>query len=176
VKNPSRSVLLVDDDAEWRGVLVEMLVEEGVVVATASDGRAALASIRAVWPDVVITDVEMPFMDGCELLARIRGLDRRLPVIVMTGQDSPDDAMCSHAFRMIQKPATTDTVLAAVREALSHRRQTRVGKLLITARAAANVVRAYGHGPRRGRLAMVAGVGAAAAVALLIVSLRVSSM
>jgi DNA-binding NtrC family response regulator len=142
--------LVVDDDAEWRGVLAEMLVEEGVVVATASDGRAALASLPAARPDVVITDVEMPFMDGCELLARIRGLDRGLPVIVMTGQDSPDDAMCAHAFRVIRKPATTDTLLAAVREALSHR-------------------------GRRGRLAVMAGVGAAAAAALLIVALRVSS-
>jgi two-component system, NtrC family, C4-dicarboxylate transport response regulator DctD len=150
-------------------------VEEGVVVATASDGRAALASIRVAWPDVVITDVEMPFMDGCELLARIRGLDRSLPVIVMTGQDSPDDTMCSHAFRVIRKPGTTDTVLAAVREALSHRRQTRVGRLLTRARAAANVVWAYGDGPRRVRLAVMAGVGAAAAAALLIVTIRVSS-
>jgi two-component system nitrogen regulation response regulator NtrX len=190
--------LVVDDDNEWRAVLADVLAEEGFAVATAGDGRAALQSVREAMPELVMTDIDMPLMDGCELLARVRKLARGLPVVVMTGGQNVDDATSSHAFRVIRKPVTTDVVLATVREALSCPRRGREGRLWTIARAAANVVRQRAHAAiarttrrlpstrvpvesrasdsaarrGRGRIAAGASLGAAAAVALVIVTIR----
>jgi DNA-binding NtrC family response regulator len=166
VGTTARSVLVVDDDEEWRAVLAEVLVEEGFAVATARDGRDALRSMRDAMPELVITDVDMPLMDGCELLATIRELARDLPVVVMTGGERLDETTASHAFRVLRKPATTDTVLASVREALSRPRRWHDRKIGTMGRTVANVAR---------RHAIVASLGAAAAAAILIATIRVAS-
>ena len=194
-------MLLVDDDADWRTLVADTLADEGFVVATAADGRAACECFRRVRPAVVVTDVEMPSMDGCELLAQLRCLDRELPVIVMTAEDTQDASRFTHAFRLIRKPATTDAVTAAVKEALLRRRRTRLRALLMAARTAADAARERGHAivartmnrcrsstkvkvvrpPRRdtkpwarglNRLAVIAGVGVATVAAVLIAALR----
>jgi DNA-binding NtrC family response regulator len=198
MRRAGRSVLLVDDDADWRALVADTLADEGFVVATAPDGRAACDCFRRVKPAVVVTDVEMPSMDGCELLAQLRCLDRELPVIVMSAEDAQDASRFTNAFRFIRKPATTDAVTAAVREALLRRRQTRLRALWIAALAAADAARERGYaivartmnrcrrsskpgliGPlrrdaKRGvrKLAMIAGVGVATAAAFLIAAMR----
>jgi DNA-binding response OmpR family regulator len=169
-------VLVVDDDEDWRALIADVLAGEGFLVSTAGDGRAALAYVRRMRPEVVVTDVEMPFMDGCELLARVRSLDRTLPVIVLTAAISSDERFVfPDAFRVICKPVTTDVVVRAVREAaLCHRlprgvlartanlfRQTKVAECPTVSRRR-----------RRGRLAVAAGFGMAAAAALVIAAIR----
>ena len=123
-------MLVVDDDGDWRALVADTLADEGFVVATAGDGRAACDCVRRVQPEVVVTDVEMPFMDGYELLAKLRCLDRGLPVIVMSADDAGDASRFSDAFRFIRKPATIDAVMVAVNEALLRRRRTRLRGLL----------------------------------------------
>ena len=142
----------MDDDGDWRDVVADMLADEGFVVTTASDGRAACDCLRRVKPAVVVTDVEMPVMDGSELLANIHCFDRGLPVIVMSAEEAPDVASFSDAFRFIHKPATTDAVVAAVKEAVVKRRSR-----------------------ERSRLAVIAGVGVATAAAVLIAALRATA-
>jgi DNA-binding response OmpR family regulator len=194
-------VLLVDDDADWRALVADTLADEGFVVVTAPDGRAACDCFRRVKPAVVVTDVEMPSMDGCELLAQLRCLDRELPVIVMSAEDAQDASRFTEAFRFIRKPATTDAVTAAVREALLRRRQTTLRALWFAALAAADAARERGYAivartmnrcrrsskpglvrPLRRdtkravrgvkKLAMIAGVGVATAAAVLIAVMR----
>lgn len=201
MRRAGRSVLLVDDDADWRALVADSLADEGFVVATASDGRAACDCFRRVKPAVVVTDVEMPSMDGGELLAQLRCLDRQLPVIVMSAEDGEDASRFNDAFRFIRKPATTDAVTAAVKEALRRRRRTRLRELWIAALAAADTARDRGYAivartmnrcrrstkaaasptfrrdtkKRAGglnRLAVIAGVGVATAAAVLIAALR----
>jgi DNA-binding response OmpR family regulator len=65
-------ILVVEDDADLRDLMVEILRLEGYVVSEAADGRAALRSLRTVQPDVVLLDVEMPDLDGWKTLERIR--------------------------------------------------------------------------------------------------------
>jgi DNA-binding NtrC family response regulator len=194
-------VLLVDDDADWRALVADTLADEGFVVATAPDGRAACDCFRRLKPAVVVTDVEMPSMDGGELLAQLRCLDRELPVIVMSAEDAQDASRFHDAFRFIRKPATTDAVAAAVKEALLRRRPTRLRKLWIAALVAADAARERGYAivartmnrcrrsakaaairplgrdtkqraGRLNRLAVIAGVGVATAAAVLIAALR----
>lgn len=136
---------MVDDDGDWRAVLADTLADEGFVVTTASDGRAACDCLHRVNPAVVITDVEMPVMDGCELLAKIHSVDRGLPVIVMTAEEAPDVSGFSDAFRFIHKPATTDVVVAAVKEAVLRRRRAGLRDVWSAARAATDVARLRGY-------------------------------
>ena len=113
------NVLIVDDDEDWRAVIADVLSEEGFSVSTANDGRAACSALRRSKPGVVVTDGQMPLMSGCELLAWLRSLDRTLPVIVVTAEDTWDIASTYvEAFRVIRKPTTADAIVSAVREAL----------------------------------------------------------
>ena len=191
-------VLIVDDDEDWRDVMAEVLLEEGFSVSTASDGRAACVSLRRSRPEVVVTDVDMPVMTGRELLTWLRSTDRKLPVIVVTGEDETAIASkCPDAFRVLRKPATADAIVSAVREALLRRNDPLVGKMSRAVKALAHGARRRGEivlsrsaqllrptkaaarpgaskRARRGRArrAMVAGVGMAALAALAITAIR----
>jgi CheY-like chemotaxis protein len=66
------TALVVDDDANMRGILRHVLEMEGWVVEEAADGKEALQAFRAHPPDLVLTDLEMPRMTGEELARRIR--------------------------------------------------------------------------------------------------------
>jgi DNA-binding NtrC family response regulator len=162
-----RTVLVVDDDDDWRALVADLLADAGYVVATAGDGRAACDCLNRMTPDVIITDVEMPFMNGSELVAELRCRGRGIPVIVMTADDAPDAALAPAAFRLIRKPAAPDEVVTAVKEALLGRRQARLRALLRAARAAVD---------GRGRFAVMAGVGVAAAAAVLIAAVRAGAL
>jgi DNA-binding NtrC family response regulator len=194
VKTLIQSVLVVDDDDDWRATMAEVLVEAGFFVTTASDGRAAIQSLRRAQAQVVVTDVQMPVMDGCELLATLQSIDRNIPVIVMTAEDPSDaGATLAGAFRIIQKPAATEAVVDAVTEALLSHRPPQSRRIANAARAlmyfgrakgdaavsrAATFLRPQRNAPRsivrkRRRTGLaVAGFGAAAAVAVLIAALR----
>lgn len=171
-------MLIVDDDEDWRSVIADVLSEEGFSVNTASDGRAACVSFRLARPAVVVTDVDMPVMTGRELLAWLRSRDRSLPVIVMTGEDELVIASeCPGAFRVLRKPATTDAIVSAVREASLLRDERLVGKIARAAKALADSARrcsTVSRRSRRGRVrfAMATGVGVTALAALAIVAIR----
>jgi signal transduction histidine kinase len=77
-------VLLVEDDDEARHALASMLHDEGFVVETARDGAHALEVASVFAPDVVLTDLERPGMDGIELSAHLHAERPHLPVLVMT--------------------------------------------------------------------------------------------
>jgi DNA-binding NtrC family response regulator len=170
-----RSVLIVDDDDDWRAMAADVLAEAGFFVTTASDGRSGLASWQRVRAQVVLTDVQMPLMDGSGLLAALHAIERSLPVIVLTAEDLSDaSSTFPGAFRVIQKPVAPDTVVSAVTEALSRGRLPRGRRIVDAARALVPFRRVHPNGKRRGRagLAVAAGFGAAAAAAVLIVAIR----
>ncbi len=77
-------VLVVDDSAIARDLVSDILTAAGLSVQTACDGASALAAVEARRPDVVVTDVEMPGIDGYELLKRLRSQLPALPVILLT--------------------------------------------------------------------------------------------
>jgi len=64
--------LVVDDDAANRELLEEFLVAEGLEVVTAPDGRSSLEAFARLAPDLVLLDVNMPFVDGFEVYRRLR--------------------------------------------------------------------------------------------------------
>ena len=117
-------ILVVDDEDGARASLEKLLRGEGYAVDTAEDGVRALERAAEAPPDVVVTDLNMPRMDGMALLQRLREQDRSLPVIVATSdQDvgSGVTAMRAGAEDYLTKPIDFDALLVAIERALERR-------------------------------------------------------
>lgn len=115
-------ILVVDDEAAARMALAELLREAGYVVDTASDGFKALSRAEEVRPDLILTDLCMPSMDGVDLIRRLRRSDIGAPVVVMTGFSSVDaalGAMREGALDFVVKPLDSGRLLAVVSQALT---------------------------------------------------------
>jgi hypothetical protein len=92
MSNPLR-VLLVDDHDDMLTVMQLMMTQRGYSVATANSGAQALALAPEFAPQVVVSDIGMPEMDGYELMSTLRRADEMKPFksIALTGYDEPDD-------------------------------------------------------------------------------------
>src|SRR4026209_2093760 len=113
-------VLVVDDEPQITRVLRTVLTSQGYQVRTASEGEAALTSFAEFRPELVITDLYMPHMDGVELCRRIRALSP-VPIIVLSvkGEEKTKvEALDSGADDYVTKPFGMDELLARVRAAL----------------------------------------------------------
>jgi two-component system chemotaxis sensor kinase CheA/two-component system sensor histidine kinase and response regulator WspE len=84
-------VLVVEDAPVVRAMLADLLADSGLDVETAGDGQAALAAIDRAEPQLVLSDYDMPEMDGLSLLRAVRGRARRLPFVLLTGRSSSED-------------------------------------------------------------------------------------
>jgi two-component system NtrC family response regulator len=117
-------ILIVDDDASQREQLAGFLQDLGAEVAEAGDGREALALVPRIGPDVVITDLRMPKMDGRELLREIRQINPEIAVIVVTAYGTVEDAVAclkDGAGDYLLKPLDLDEVEHLVRRAVDRR-------------------------------------------------------
>ncbi|AQY00827.1 response regulator [Microbacterium sp. LMI11-1-1.1] len=111
-------VLVVDDDPDV-ALLVKTVLERraGCEVAVAHDGQSAVERLETFTPDVVVTDIEMPGLDGLELLAELRRNDPLLPVIVMTAHVSVEyavSALRAQADEFLTKPLDNLKLVEAV--------------------------------------------------------------
>ena len=117
-------VLIVDDEPLACEGLDKLLTEDGYRVRTADGGQAALEIASEVAPDVVVTDLKMPNMDGMTLLAKLRVQDPDLPVIVMTAFGAVDTAvkaMRAGAVNFLTKPLNIDALVVSIERALQTR-------------------------------------------------------
>ncbi|HTA18353.1 MAG TPA: response regulator [Polyangia bacterium] len=118
---PCKRVLVVDDDPDWMEAITDFLTEEGYAVDGAENGAVALEMLERGAPVVaVVTDVQMPVMDGNELLARLRAQRPALPVIVVTSEHvTGDEPPFLGALRVLRKPVAVEELLSAVAAASS---------------------------------------------------------
>ncbi len=117
-------VLVVDDEASARSGLEKLLRQEGHNVDVAEDGESALRIAAEHPPDVVVTDLKMPKMDGIELLRKLHEQDPNLPVIVATAfgdVNTAVQAMRAGAEDYVTKPVDFDALLVALERALERR-------------------------------------------------------
>ena len=84
------NVLVVDDHPEIRDLMVKILERRGYRVSTASDGHDALTQFALVRPDLVITDLSMPGLNGYQLCRLIRGISS-VPVLIMSAQKGVEE-------------------------------------------------------------------------------------
>ena len=124
--NQTLRVLIVDDEASQRAGLAGMVTAWGMVSETASDGLEALEKLSRIPVDVILTDLNMPGMDGFELLDNLRNLGDSPPTIVLTAYGSMDSAVKTvhelGAFWFLEKPIQASALEALVRRAASHGR------------------------------------------------------
>ncbi len=117
-------ILVVDDEASARSGLERLLVQEGFAVKSAPDGAAALRVAAEFAPDVVVTDLKMPTMDGLELLRRLREQDEALPVIVATAfgdVHSAVAAMRGGADDYLTKPIDIEALVLSIERTTARR-------------------------------------------------------
>ncbi len=117
----SDSVLVVDDDAALRTVLVGLLRQGGYAARAVASGEEALRSVAAEHVDVVVTDLRMPGMDGLALVAALAKQAPDLPVIMISAHGTVPvavEAMKAGAKEFLLKPFDKDDVLATVARVL----------------------------------------------------------
>jgi two-component system response regulator HydG len=120
-KKQRARVLVVDDEASARSGLEKLLRQEGYAVDVAADGLGALEVAAERPPDVVVTDLKMPRMDGVDLLKKLREQDPDLPVVVVTAfgeVSSAVVAMRAGAEDYLTKPVDFDALLLSIERAL----------------------------------------------------------
>ncbi len=123
---PARGrVLIVDDNAHERQSLAEMIFALGYAVESAEDGEQALDTLDSGGFDVVITDLMMPRMDGCELLRTMLDRGDLTPAIVLTGFGDVNQAISIvhdlKALWFLEKPASEAVVASLLERAVNHK-------------------------------------------------------
>ncbi|MFK7829688.1 MAG: nitrogen regulation protein NR(I) [Congregibacter sp.] len=122
----SGTVWVVDDDQSIRWVLERALEQAGIEQQSFEDAESILLQLSQERPDVIISDIRMPGMDGLELLQRIREDYGDLPVIITTAHSDLDSAVASYqkgAFEYLPKPFDIDEVVAVTERALAQVRE-----------------------------------------------------
>ena len=116
----NKRILVVDDEAQITRVLKTTLSTQGYAIRTASDGRQGLQEVRTWSPDLVITDLRMPNMDGLDLCRSIRA-ESHIPIIVLSvkGEEATKvEALDAGVDDYVTKPFNINELLARVRAAL----------------------------------------------------------
>lgn len=123
----AQKILLVEDNRELRIFMYNSLIDTYYVVE-ADDGAEALEKIRSEMPDIIVTDLMMPRMDGIELIDKVRHdfTMSHIPIVMLTARHSPDDrvkAMEFGADGYITKPFSIELLLARIDNLLTQRRK-----------------------------------------------------
>ena len=119
----SETVWIVDDDRSIRWVLEKALQQEGMTTVSFENADSVIHRLGRQQPDVIISDIRMPGSSGLDLLAQIRELHPRLPVIIMTAHSDLDSAVASYqggAFEYLPKPFDVDEAVSLVKRANQH--------------------------------------------------------
>ncbi len=116
-------VLLVDDEPHIPMVVGRKLKSAGFEVVTASDGEEGLAAAQESKPDVIITDLQMPFMSGAELAEALRADEklRDIPVVLLTARGyvlPENEQKVSNIKRFLSKPFSVHQILEVVEQLL----------------------------------------------------------
>lgn len=119
----SKSILCVDDSASMRQMVALTLGGAGYDVVEATDGSDALAKARAGSFHMVVTDLNMPIMDGLALIKELRNLPpyRGVPIVFLTTESDEErkkDAKAAGATGWITKPFKQDQLLAVVKKVI----------------------------------------------------------
>lgn len=126
MQNPAYKVLIVDDDPQQLHLLAGILSSQGdYTVQTAQDGVEGLHHATSSTPDVILTDLSMPRMDGFEFIRELRRLELPPPVIALTGFGSVDKAVSVvhelKAFWFLEKPVAANVLIPLIERAIAHR-------------------------------------------------------
>ncbi|HXU36315.1 MAG TPA: response regulator [Blastocatellia bacterium] len=117
-----KKVLVVEDHHDTSFLLCRLLKMEGYEVEHAIDGMVGFSTANSEHPDLIVTDIQMPRMDGIEMIKRIRESRpiSKTPIIVMSayGKRLINDAIEAGADAFVEKPIDLDNLLATIKSKL----------------------------------------------------------
>ena len=121
----SKEILIIDDNADIRNILNELIIDAGFVTRVAANYNQALTEIDKKLPDLAIIDVKLDKSenDGLELLSHIKTKDKNIPVIIITGHANIEmaiKALKAGAFEFIEKPFNQERLLNFVNRAVEN--------------------------------------------------------
>lgn len=122
------TIWIVDDDSSIRWVLEKALSAVGYQCMSFADGELMLRQLKEEQPDVIISDIRMPGLDGLALLERVHQYDADLPIIIMTAHSDLDSAVNAYqngAFEYLPKPFDVDEAVVLADRALNFAREQR---------------------------------------------------
>lgn len=125
-------VWVVDDDSSIRWVLEKTLSSANIQCETFADAESVISSLERETPDVLISDIRMPGMDGLTLLKQLQSSYPNLPVIIMTAHSDLDAAVNAYqkgAFEYLPKPFDIDEALTLVERAITHSHEQRTDNI-----------------------------------------------
>jgi two-component system response regulator MprA len=123
---PGAAILVVDDDASVRRMLVRSLAAEGYLVAAAGDGGEALAAVERSVPDAIVLDVSMPGVGGLAVSRRVRARGLAVPILLLTAHDAVEERVAgldAGADDYLAKPFAPEELLARLRALLRRGRE-----------------------------------------------------
>jgi CheY-like chemotaxis protein len=116
------TILIVDDNADARTMLTILLEDQGYMVICAENGRAALDLLNAQRPDLIITDLQMPELDGIELVKALRRESdlKDIPVLIMSAQQTEvlSEALEAGANAAFSKPVQLQFLIKLIENLL----------------------------------------------------------
>ena len=123
----AKTILVAEDDPVTRRFVVSLLEERGYEVLIAEDGEHALQLARSASPDLLVSDLVMPYRDGFEVLRAIRNdpTIAHLPVLILSMRDHEEDivrGLESGADEYVVKPFNARELVARIRRLLERRR------------------------------------------------------
>lgn len=110
-------ILVVDDSGPYRDFVKVLLGRHGYEVLTVGDVAAALATLEIEPPDLILTDLDLPWMKGTELVRALSERGSKIPVIVITGMDDAQErrkAVELGCAEFLVKPVTNTTLLESI--------------------------------------------------------------
>ena len=121
----STEILIIDDNADIRNIINDLIIEAGYKTRLAANYNQALNEIDKKLPDVAIIDVKLDKgdNDGLELLSHIKNKDKNIPVIIITGHANVEmaiKALKSGAFEFIEKPFNRERLLNFINRAIEN--------------------------------------------------------
>ena len=115
-----KRILIVDDDSSTTESISSFLIETGYEVKTASNGMEALEVVKEMNPDLIITDIRMPKLNGFELYTVLREMNYKKPIIFISSYDNTDtNGKNLEVFAQIQKPINIFELNQYIKKALA---------------------------------------------------------
>lgn len=124
MKKTISKILVIDDEESFHQTIRLCLEDKSFNIITASSGEEGISLFEKERPDIVITDLKMPKMNGLDVLTHIKSLDKNVPIIMLTAFDDVPytiEAMKIGAYDFVSKPIKADALKSLIARALSNR-------------------------------------------------------
>ena len=124
METKGRKILVVDDNAEFAGLIRKILERKDFQVSIALDGKTAIEKVISDIPELVLLDLKLPDIPGEEVLIRIREIEKDIAIIVITGHGGEQvavDMMRKGAIDFLSKPIDHEAFLSSINNALEIR-------------------------------------------------------